>query len=482
MSADSFGSAAIEALQVRVRTGPLFAVDRAGTLVDGAFVTYFGAVRALVACALMCCVVRCQSKGSSTSSGSISSAPTAAARPSPSSTPASSEREVASPPVEQKSVDRKAVVSRIGSASNIAPVPPGASLAPGARPTPEELKLLAEAAAAPAWRPPGVKLGKNPTVKNFEEFWKPFRAALLASDTDAVAKVTRFPFRAGTANGSGSTPPTASSAMPAPDPETARALREAQELVESMRNQQTQAAESESAQVPARLLGSFSQEDVARAAGAGLDPALHWRAADWHGRKDTIVALAFRPVEFGARAEALEPRLVVLQGHAGKLRLVAEKKVELSHVECPNESGEPSGGDDRAPEISLDLGAYTITPGQTAIGVRFTCAKTFPAAEGIETRLLLLELHGGALRQVFDEKISSINHDRPTGDTTTITGLLSVQGQQHAGYFDLALRLKTKTEGSDPETLPKTTRQPTASTEMTRFVWTGERYAVATGR
>jgi hypothetical protein len=57
------------------------------------------------------------------------------------------------------------------------------------------MELLTEAAAAPAWPPPGVKLGKNPTVKNFEEFWKPFRAALLASDTDAVAKVTRFPFR-----------------------------------------------------------------------------------------------------------------------------------------------------------------------------------------------------------------------------------------------------------------------------------------------
>jgi hypothetical protein len=160
------------------------------------FMMYFGAVRAVLACALMCCVVSCQSNGSSTSRGSTSSAPAAAARPSPSSTTASPERKVASPPVEQKSVDQKAVVSRLGSAPTIAPVPPGAPVAPGAKPTPAELELLAEAAAAPTWPPPGVKLGKNPTVKNFEEFWKPFRAALLASDADAVAKVTRFPFRA----------------------------------------------------------------------------------------------------------------------------------------------------------------------------------------------------------------------------------------------------------------------------------------------
>jgi len=85
------------------------------------------------------------------------------------------------------------------------------------------VELLAEAAAAPAWPPPGVKLGKNPTVKNFEEFWKPFRAALLASDTDAVAKVTRFPFRARSDS----------------DPERAVARAEFPRLVRRLRAQNT---------------------------------------------------------------------------------------------------------------------------------------------------------------------------------------------------------------------------------------------------
>jgi hypothetical protein len=152
----------------------------------------FRAVRAVLVLVLMsmCCVVSCQSSGSSTSSGSTSSTP-AEARQSPSSTPVSPERKVASLPAEQKTV-----VSRLESAPTVAPVPASPPGPPGAKPASEDLELLAEAARGPAWPPAGVKLGKNPTVKNFEEFWKPFRLALLASDTDAVAKVTRFPFRA----------------------------------------------------------------------------------------------------------------------------------------------------------------------------------------------------------------------------------------------------------------------------------------------
>jgi hypothetical protein len=44
--------------------------------------------------------------------------------------------------------------------------------------------------------PPGVAIDKNPGVKSFEMFWRPFRKALLASDTSALATLTRFPFRA----------------------------------------------------------------------------------------------------------------------------------------------------------------------------------------------------------------------------------------------------------------------------------------------
>jgi len=233
---------------------------------------------------------------------------------------------------------------------------------------------------------------------------------------------------------------------------------------------------------PTRLLGAFTEEDVARAAAGGADPSLRWRAAEWHVQKDSIVALAFRPAELGARPESLEPRLVVLRGRASKLELVAEQKLDLSHAECPNESGEAPGGEDRAPQLALDLPAYTTAPGQTAIGVRFTCARTYPAAEGVETRLLLLELEDGKLRQVFDEKIASMDFDRVRGDTTTTSGVVSVQRQQHAGHFDLQLRLKTTTEGSDAETFPNTTRQPLERTQIRHFVWNGEHYQLARAR
>jgi hypothetical protein len=233
---------------------------------------------------------------------------------------------------------------------------------------------------------------------------------------------------------------------------------------------------------PTRLLGTFTQEDVVRAAGTGLDPSSIWRSAEWHAQKDTIVALSFRPAEFGARTQALEPRVAVLQNRMGKLVLVAQKPLDLTRAECRNDSGEPAGGEDRAPELTLDLAAYRIAPAQTAIGVRFSCANTFPAGEGTETRLLLLELHDGALRQVFDEAIANTNFDRPTGNESTTAGVLSVQREQHAGYFDLQLRTKTKVKGSDPVAFPNTVRQASERTETTRFVWQDDRYAVSAAR
>jgi hypothetical protein len=144
-------------------------------------------MRAVLACALLSCVVHC-SKGASTSSSSTS----ASAPPASPTASSSTERKVANTTLEQQTV-----VSRLDSAPVVAPVPsrpngPGS----GATPSREELKLEAEAdEVEKSALPPGVAIGKNPGVKSFEMFWKPFRAALLASDTDAVAKVTRFPFR-----------------------------------------------------------------------------------------------------------------------------------------------------------------------------------------------------------------------------------------------------------------------------------------------
>ena len=148
---------------------------------------FFGkAAIAVVACTVVSLMVGC-SKGAP-----MSSAPASTERPPTSTAHASSSGGAAAHPPQAKTV-----VSRLDSAPAVAPLPsspngPG----PGATPTPAELELQKEADAKPEWPPPGMKLGANATVKNFEAFWKPFRAALLASDTDALAKVTRFPLRA----------------------------------------------------------------------------------------------------------------------------------------------------------------------------------------------------------------------------------------------------------------------------------------------
>jgi hypothetical protein len=147
------------------------------------------AVRIVMASVLMCCLVNCSSKGASTSSSTAS----ASAPPPTGPKSSSSERKAANP-----ALDQQTVVSRLDSAPSVAPGPsrPNAP-GPGATPSREELALEAEAdEVAKTALPPGVALDKNPSVKSFEAFWKPFRVALLASDADSVAKVTRFPFRA----------------------------------------------------------------------------------------------------------------------------------------------------------------------------------------------------------------------------------------------------------------------------------------------
>jgi hypothetical protein len=146
------------------------------------------AVRVAMACALLSGVTSC-SKGVTTSSAPPSTSPP----PTISASSASSDRDVAHP-----ASDQKTIVSRLDSAPAVAPVKSGPHVPrPGATPSPGDSELLAEAAETEKSQGlrPGAMEGKNPTVKNFEAFWKRFRTALLDSDMDAVANVTMFPFR-----------------------------------------------------------------------------------------------------------------------------------------------------------------------------------------------------------------------------------------------------------------------------------------------
>ena len=230
------------------------------------------------------------------------------------------------------------------------------------------------------------------------------------------------------------------------------------------------------------LSGTFTREDVIRAAGAGSDPTSIWLVSEWHAQPATLVALSFRPVEFGYPLDKLDPTLVLLQASSGKLVPLATRQLDLSKANCSNESGQPPGGWDDAPKFALDLAAYAIALGQTALGVRLTCMYTFPAGQGIDTWLFLLEPKAGKLRQIFEASIGHENFDRPSANQTTATGVLLVQPTRHAGYFDLQLRTKLRIQGGDPEAFPNTAREPSERTETQRFVWKGDHYVAEKAR
>jgi hypothetical protein len=227
------------------------------------------------------------------------------------------------------------------------------------------------------------------------------------------------------------------------------------------------------------LLGAFTREDIIRAAGTGKDGSLMWLASEWRPRKDTIAALSFRPTQRGYPVQKLEPRLVLLQNNAGKLARVTDKKLDLSRVICSNEGGEAPGGWEEAPKLALDLAAYDIAPGQTALGIRLTCMYTVPAGDGVDTQLLLLELKDGHLRQILETSVGRNNFDRPSENRSTTTGVLVVQREQHAGYYDLQLREKIQIESEADPAIAKNAHSLSERSETKRFIWNGDHYVQA---
>ena len=98
----------------------------------------------------------------------------------------------------------------------------------------------------------------------------------------------------------------------------------------------------------------------------------------------------------------------------------------IAETHCERSDGEELGADGTdAPAFALDLGDYRVAAREVAIGVRFTCHNVFPAGEGSETRLYLLDLQGAAMREIFDEPIGWTNHDRVAGEDTEATGVSS---------------------------------------------------------
>jgi hypothetical protein len=170
--------------------------------------------------------------------------------------------------------------------------------------------------------------------------------------------------------------------------------------------------------------------------------------------------------------------LFVLGRTAERLEVISKAAIDLHNADCRNDAGEPTAGDERVPELALDLAHYRIAPDRTAVGVRFTCFRTFSAGEGSETRLLLFEQVDSSLRPIFDERVAGSNFDRPTGNETTSVGVVSVERAMHEGHFDLKVLMTTKTVGVAPTTSPAKASDAGERVERT-YVWQGGRYTPA---
>jgi hypothetical protein len=265
------------------------------------------------------------------------------------------------------------------------------------------------------------------------------------------------------------TPPTPSTAGPGWAAEQARAIAA---------DPYGDAGNQPDAAVPPSFFGSFSEADVRAAVGRRASPTLRFRIAEWPAHPNQLVALSFQSVPFGAPNKSLEPRVSLLEQQNGVLTRLAEVRIERKKARCSNHFDPPDGlpDDERAPNFKLDLGAYELSRDSSAIGVRYSCSGSWPAADDDEEFLYLLEPVGNLLRQVLEARIGFRNYDRPQFTDTSGVGTVTaspVPGK--SGYFDLLLRMKITVENSAPQAHPE---PPviTSREETQRFAWDGTRY------
>ena len=262
---------------------------------------------------------------------------------------------------------------------------------------------------------------------------------------------------------------------------------------EQMRNSiaaaRAAAADAGSPAVARTFLGSFSEAEVRSAVGRPAAATFSFRIAEWPGHPDQLLALSFRPAAPGANSKSLEPRVTLLERRSGALVRVTEATIVRQKARCPHPDSPDFPPDDegRAPDFKFDLGPYQIARESRAIGVRYSCSETWPAADADDEFLYLLEPIGKQLRQVLEVQIGFRHYDRPAFTDTSGIGTLSVLPEQaKAGYFDLLVRMSTTVENMSPEQ-PPGTHDPSGTTRKSsrettqHFSWDGTRYRELAG-
>ena len=228
-----------------------------------------------------------------------------------------------------------------------------------------------------------------------------------------------------------------------------------------------------SRQCPTQITGKTaalpSKEEILDAIGnkeLAHDPHLHFQIKPWNARPGSFVALVYITASVNddldegdgvevVRASRLQPTLVLLESVNG--RWIASAKSSGPHGfgnhcrelprgadqvdRAPDTPGDPdpSPDGDLCKEFDFDFASYRITPTETVIGVRTKFHSFYIAGEGEYEDLMLFEVVGRELKQVFSRTMSYSMEERGPNEMDSSKAVLQISPQKTKDHFDLLI-------------------------------------------
>jgi hypothetical protein len=140
-----------------------------------------------------------------------------------------------------------------------------------------------------------------------------------------------------------------------------------------------------------------------------------------------------------APLKAMDARVELVQRQQGRLEIKASGRLQFTPTMC-TDTDTPITPADR--ELVTDSEPVQLAPDRTAFVVHLRCATSQPSSEGEERDTILVEWQGSALTQVFRFEDSRSELDRVSNIESDERTQLTTAPSQHAGYFDLRLRVE----------------------------------------
>jgi hypothetical protein len=201
-----------------------------------------------------------------------------------------------------------------------------------------------------------------------------------------------------------------------------------------------------SASVPARDEGAFapgSQErkDLLGALSLRDSATLAIRSTRAAGQPTSTLIVTYVVPPSSRPLKAMDARLHLVQRQKEKLEIKASGRLRFPATICADDDA-PVGPADR--DLAVDGEPVQIAPDRTAFVVHFRCSTSQASRQGEERHLFLVEPHGSALTQLFSFAESRSEFDRVSSLETDEHTQLRFAREQHAGYFDITLRVEKK--------------------------------------